>query len=253
MRTLTRLRQGAERSSVPCPTLTTTGIALRRGEVAMFAGQPGAGKSALALHVAVTSQVPTLYFCADTAAHTVTVRLLAMLTHLQQDVAEATLASDPDWAHAALAASSHIRWCFDSAPSLDDVDDEVEAYKEVLGHAPSLIVIDNLIDVSDGDDEWAAMRRTMKEIKFLARDTGAALLLLHHTSEAVKGHPCPPRSAIQGKVAQLPALIVTLEQEDGKLLLATVKNRYGPADPSGCRYRPLWFDPSTMFIGTGNG
>ncbi len=32
----------------------------------------------------------------------------------------------------------------------------------------------------DGHDEFGGMRAAMKELKYLARDTNAALLVLHH-------------------------------------------------------------------------
>jgi len=40
------------------------GIVLRRAEVSVIAGTPGAGKSTLALHIAARLKQPTLYFSA---------------------------------------------------------------------------------------------------------------------------------------------------------------------------------------------
>ena len=88
----------------------------------------------------------------------------------------------------------------------------------------------------------------MKEIKFLARETNAALLVLHHTSEAFTSGPCPPRAALQGKVAQLPALILTVNSDDNYLSVAPVKNRYGKADPSGFHYVRLQWNPAHMYV-----
>jgi hypothetical protein len=53
---------------------------------------------------------------------------------------------------------------------------------------------------------------------------------------------------LQGKVAQLPALILTVGQSNGLLGVAAVKNRYGKADQSG--KSPVWlqFNPEYMFI-----
>ena len=47
------------------------------------------------------------------------------------------------------------------------------------------------------------------------------------------GTPCQPRSAIQGKVSQLPALICTLGTVGNSMAVAVVKNRYGKADANG--------------------
>jgi hypothetical protein len=89
----------------------------------------------------------------------------------------------------------------------------------------------------------------MRELKWWARDTGAAVLVLHHTSEQYQGNPCPPRAALHGKVAQVPSLIMTLASpSEGLLACSAVKNRYGPADPSGSTALWLDYDPARMQI-----
>jgi RecA-family ATPase len=109
---------------------------------------------------------------------------------------------------------------------------------------------------TDGGEEFSSMRAIMKELKFLARDTNAAIIILHHTSEAVPGNPCQPRSALQGKVAQLPALICTLGVVGTSMAIAPVKNRYGRADANGNMLAWLSWNPEFMWIGDipeGNG
>lgn len=232
------------------PTLAAQGVEIRGSELTVIAGQPAAGKSAFALATAVRIGVPTLYFCADTAAWTMAIRAVAMTTGLPQDQVEEKLSSDPHYADGAFDSMRFIRWCFDSAPSLDDIDNEVAAYEEVWGRNPQLIVIDNLVDVSDGDDEWAAVRRTQKELKYLARETGAAVLVLHHVTEAfqVNEGSAPSRSSILGKDTRLPALVMTVTNENGFLGVAIVKNRYGKADPSGRSLTWFAFDGARMSI-----
>lgn len=226
-------------------------IKVRRSELTMIAGTPGAGKSTVALAIALRSQVPTLYICADTNPHTMAMRLYSMITGSPQRDAEVALAQSPDAAKQTLAAAEHIYWSFDSTPSLDDIDEEVAAFEEVWGISPHLIVIDNLMDVSyDSGEEFAAMRAVMKELKYLCRDTDAAILVLHHTSENFPGDPCQPSKAVQGKVNQLPALILTVGQSAsaGLLGVAPVKNRYGQADTSGKTAVWLSFAPEYMYI-----
>jgi hypothetical protein len=102
----------------------------------------------------------------------------------------------------------------------------------------------------DGHEEFGGMRQAMKELKYLARDTNACVLVLHHTKEGFAGTPCQPRSAIQGLVNQIPALILTIGQEQlGDslyLCVAAVKNRYGRADATGKTFTMLSFDPASM-------
>jgi len=233
-------------------------ILLRRSEVSMFAGAPGVGKSTLALAIALRTKVPTLYICADTGAHTMGMRLYSMITGVSQIEAERILASDENRAREVLNQAGHIKWSFESAPNLTDIDEEVLAFEEVHGENPHLIVVDNLSDITEsGGEEWSGMRATMKELKYLARDTNAAILLLHHTSESwipPQGENeiqpiCPPRYTIQGKVSQLPAMICTLGvTPSGDLAVAPVKNRYGKAVANGTEAIFLDFHPAYMYL-----
>jgi hypothetical protein len=178
-------------------------------------------------------------------------RLLSMITGLPQSEAESALQDDVEGSRKIINDSSgHIFWSFESAPSLTDLDQEVEAFEELWGCSPTLIVVDNLIDIAnDGGEEFASMRSTMKELKYLARDTNAALVVLHHTKESYPGEPCQPRSALQGMVAQLPALILTVGTDSpGYIAVAPVKNRYGKADQTGKVAYWLQFNPEIMDV-----
>jgi predicted ATP-dependent serine protease len=253
MKTLSRSVGRSDIGGEPMPAVFRTfeqnKIIFRRSEVSLIAGTPGAGKSTLALALALRMQAPTLYVSADTNAHTMAMRLYSMIEGVSQTDAEKIISEQPDLAKEKLAQARHIYWSFDSSPSLSDLDDEVTALEEMLGESPALIVVDNLMDINmDGGEEFGAMRSALKELKYLARDTNAAVVVLHHTKEGYSGTPCQPRSAVQGMVNQLPALILTVGQQDGMLGVASVKNRYGKADPSG--NSPVWlqFLPEYMFI-----
>jgi len=257
MRTLARAVGSADIGGEPLPSVFRTfdinKIVIRRAEVSMVAGTPGAGKSTLALAIALRTNVPTLYISADTNAHTMAMRLLSMITKKTQSEAESMLIEDVEGSRSVINQNSgHIFWSFDSAPTLADVDQEVLAFEELWGCAPTLIIVDNLMDISnDGGEEFAGMRSTIKELKYLARDTNAAVLVLHHTKESYTGNPCQPRSALQGMVAQLPALICTVGSDPnapGFIAVAPVKNRYGKADPSGSTAHWLQFNPEIMDV-----
>ena len=171
MKTLSRAVGRPDIGGEPMPTVFRTfdnnQIVLRRAEVSMIAGTPGAGKSTLALALALRMQAPTLYLSADTNAHTMAMRLYSMITGVSQSEAEKIISEDPINSRNNLALASHIYWSFDSAPSLSDIDDEVTAIEELLGEAPALIVIDNLMDISmDGGEEFSNMRSALKELKY---------------------------------------------------------------------------------------
>lgn len=257
MKTLQRTAVRPEAGGEPLPPVfrvfQQNNIIFRRAELTLLAGAPGAGKSSLALAIAVRLGVPTLYVSADTNAHTMAMRVLAMVGGYTQQQAEYVMESQPQVMEDTLKQTSHIFWSFDSTPTLRDLDLEVSAFETQWGVSPTLIVVDNLMDIAmDGHEEFSGMRAAMKELKYLARDTNAAMLVLHHTKESVSGVPCQPRSAIQGMVNQLPAMILTTAQEqvadNNYLCVSPVKNRYGKADPSGAYYMRLQFNPEAMQI-----
>jgi predicted ATP-dependent serine protease len=255
MRTLSRAVGSKDIGGEPIPSVfrafDLNKVVIRRSEVSMIAGTPGAGKSTLSLAIALRSKVPTLYISADTNAHTMAMRLLSMITGHSQTEAERMLLENVEETRKLINENSgHIFWSFDSAPTLGDLDQEVAAFEELWGCSPTLIVVDNLMDISnDGAEEFAGMRSTMKELKYLARDTNAAILVLHHTKESYVGNPCQPRSALQGMVAQLPALICTVgSNAPGYIAVAPVKNRYGKADATGDTVFWLQFNPEIMDV-----
>jgi predicted ATP-dependent serine protease len=255
MRTLHRAVRSMDRggAAIPMPfkTWTDNHISIRRGEVSMIAGPPGAGKSTAALAIAVKSGVPTLYASADSHESTMAIRALAMTTNMAQIDVEDQMSERPEWASDVLREKiGHIHWMFDASPTLGDLEDEISVYREIMGSDPQLIVVDNAVDVThDSGDEFSSLRSLMREVKWWARETNAAFLILHHTSEGVEGRPCPPRSALHGKIAQIPSLIVTLGSvTPGVMYAAAVKNRYGPADPTGQTFMSMEYVPSVMML-----
>jgi hypothetical protein len=127
---------------------------------------------------------------------------------------------------------------------MEDIAHSISAYVDIAGEPPALIVVDNLLnmkhDEGSGGNEWQGMRQTMKSLHWLARQTKACIWVLHHTSEQSDSYitKAPPRPAIQGKLTQLPELVVTLANENGVMYIAVVKYRHGPSDPMA--KDPLW-------------
>src|SRR5690606_26196678 len=122
----------------------------------------------------------------------------------------------------------------------DDLMLETMAFAEVHGDFPAVIVIDNLMNlVGQNEDEWGSMREHTKALHRLVRVTNASVFVLHHMGETTKDPRYPsPRSALQGKVAQLPEMILSLamDSEFGELRAAVVKSRFGKQDPTGEKF-----------------
>ena len=234
------------------PSLANEGIRFRRGQMTMIAGQPNAGKSLIALYMAVQMKVPTLYISADTDAYTTAIRAAAMVSGQQTaSVEEAFRTGDgKDFYTEELASIDHLQFDFSPSPTLDEIDLAIRAYGEAYGEYPHMIIVDNAMNVvSMHNDEWSGLREIAKAMHHIARETDAAVLLLHHTSENEGKPDVPPsRKAIQGKIAQLPELIITvaLVPHSGEFRVACVKNRFAKHSASGEQYVTLWADASRM-------
>lgn len=236
---LTRTSQAASPLPDAYPGLANSKykVRLRRGEVVMVAGPPGAGKSVFALVAALRlagQGVPVLYISADSNEATMAARAAACVTGHPVDVVARTIEIGL-WSeeYGGRMAALPIRFEYDDTdPSIDDIANGLTAFMEVWGEAPQVIVLDNLMNMSTDGDEWQGLRSAVKQLHYIARKSKACVLVLHHTSEqdgSIVGC-APPRSAIQGKVSQLPALILTIANRDGELLVGVVKNRHGPDD-----------------------
>jgi len=234
------------------PSLANEGIRFRRGQLTMIAGQPNAGKSLIALWMAVQMKVPTLYISADTDAYTTSIRAAAMITgHQVASVEEAFRTGEgKDFYTEELSSISHLQFDFAPSPTLDEVDLAIRAYGEAYGEYPHMIIVDNAMNVvSMHNDEWSGLREIAKAMHHIARETEAAVLLLHHTSENEGRPDLPPsRKAIQGKISQLPEMILTvaLVSQTGEFRVAAVKNRFAANSADGSRYVTLWADASRM-------
>ena len=247
---LSRAWGGVLTKATPLPdvwdTLASKQIKFRRGQVCMVAAAPNVGKSMFALIYAIKAKVPTLFFSADTDTATVMMRAAAHASGHNQVLVEQNLSTDSHFYDKHFDKLSHIKWVFDSSPSLDDLELEIRAYVELYGIAPELIVIDNLMNVAaETDNEWAGLRQIMMDLHDMARKTEACVLVLHHVSEQSEyGAPTnpPPRRAVHGKVSQLPALLLTLGYDPmaGELKVAAVKNRFGPHGSDGKDYVALF-------------
>jgi replicative DNA helicase len=255
---LSRAWSGVLTKATPLPDvwkgLAAEGIKFRRGQVCMIAAAPNAGKSMFSLIYAVKAKVPTLFFSADTDTTTVMMRAASHLSGHSQVSVEANLSNNSHYYDPQFEKVSHIKWVFDSSPSIDDLELEIRAYVELYGMPPELIVIDNLMNVSaETDNEWAGLRAIMMELHDMARKTEACVMVLHHVSEQSEygSQTEPPhRRAIHGKVSQLPALILTLGF-DGQAILkvAAVKNRFGPHSADGKKYAQLLVNYAAVQIG----
>ena len=221
----------------------------------MIAGEPGAGKSLLALWLAIqwakTHNLKGIYFSADSAERGQGARTLAMLSNygLTVDDADRMIEEHDPRIADDMSVLDGLLWSFENDLNYESIGEEVDAFVELWGEAPDFIFVDNLTDVDgQAEDEFGHMRRVMKGLTQLARTTGAAVVVLHHTSEdqRIRKDPCPPKWAIQGKVDQKPSLVLTVADVSTTRPVCPVKNRYGKPDPTGRDAMYLGWNPRTF-------
>lgn len=229
------------------PALEQAKIRARMGTATFVAGPPGAMKTGFTLFYLMRLGLPTLYMSADAEDFEMDERAAAAISGDSMDLVR----RNPEgYAEMVRDHTKHIRLVFEDSPTYDDLELEVAAYAEVFGRYPSIIAIDNLMNlVGEQENEWAAMRDSARVIHKLTRTTGAALFVLHHMADdrADPSNPAP-RSKLQGKVGQLPKAIWSLALDGDQLKLAPVKNRWGPGDASGKSFVTLYVDPGTSRI-----
>lgn len=218
----------------------------------MLAGAPGAFKSALALNLLARwakQGVYGLYFSADADEFTTAKRTAAIITGRPVETVEAGMrGSQAHVYRSALMQMEHTRWVYKAA-DIEEIDRHLRGFESVYGSFPHVVFIDNLLNMTDMGEDWAACREFIRNLDILAREAECHVCVLHHTSESSynPGFP-PPRSAILGKITQFPRLIITVGVNESTLNVACVKNTNGPQDPTGHTFFPLVVDAERMTI-----
>jgi energy-coupling factor transporter ATP-binding protein EcfA2 len=231
-------------------------ITLRRGQLAVIAGGPGVGKSTVALTLALKSGTPTLYFSPDSDASIQIARSYSILTGnpMTQGTTYASNESSIE------VVQAPIRFNFLAGPTFFDIENSVEAFEELYGEYPHLIVIDNITNVRSGlqdndTDPFSGLEGLLDYCNTMARETQACVLGLHHVTGQYNDNDRPiPLSGVKGQVGRTPRLILTVHKQAGYggqadlLRFSMVKNTGGRADASGQSFAELEFDGEYMRI-----
>lgn len=270
---MTAWQSAAQRGSAgdplpnPFKALKRMGINILRGQLALIAAAPGGAKSALTLAYALKGRIPTMYFSADSDSFTQATRMISMELGWPLDKSAAAVrdgrlpAETLTWDVAPdNPGGIPIRLNYTAQPTLDTIKNGLDAYLEVFGEYPELVVIDNITNVITGvaandEDPFGGLEVLMDYLHEVARETGAAVVGLHHVKGDYNDGDKPiPLGGIKGQIGRVPELVLSLHRVAStyggdSLRVSVIKNRSGKADPSGRTYAELKFEGRTMTIG----
>lgn len=244
---------------MPVKGLKKHDIHIRKGQLTMVAAAPGLGKTAIIQAILHHGDGPkaknsVLYFSADSGPEVMYERAGALSMRLDtQSVREMVESGNTAQVDAAIKARhGHISYVFTSNPSQAQIMAELEAYVDLHGRFPDVVVQDNVKDLvpTDDPDEFRALEDAAVFLKNLARDAGIAVIGLHHVGGAYENGMTPVgQDGIRGKIAKTPALIFTFYKDvEGTYRWCTVKNRSGKADAAANFWIPLAVDLARMEV-----
>lgn len=231
------------------------GILIRKGQLTLISAGSGTGKSAFTQAIVQRGNDEgdvnrTFYFSADSDSSVMFKRAASIASgYTMTDVEHRLNTTDGKGLDDQVnAATKHIWWDFTSSPTQEHVTESLEAYALVMGDYPEVIVMDNIKNLwSDDLDEFRGLEDSAVFLSGVARDTGAAVIALHHVlGEFDNGISPIPMSGVRGKISKTPEVILTLHRSELTLNVSPVKNRNGKADPSGRWFLPIKADLSTM-------
>lgn len=227
-------------SPLPAPftVLDFNQIQFRHGATSMIAGTPGSFKSVLALNMLAEWArlgIGCLYFSADSEEFTVVKRLGGILTGDPIDLVEKKiLQGSPGRYVQALRKIEGAEFEY-AQMDMAGIANHVKSYEAIYGAYPEAIFVDNLIDFVESPDDWGGMLIMTRELDALARSTKSHICILHHarlrmndkTKQPDYGRP-PADYEIQGKITQIPRLVLTVTAANLTVKVACVKNTNGP-------------------------
>lgn len=259
MLTLTRAKRARGEAGDPLPTVFETlareTVHIRKGQFTLVAAAPGVGKSVFGMALALRSGVPGYYASADTDAFTMYLRAGSMFTGWRTNDIEAAVSGGMTAeVDAHLEKVNHVRFDFSGRIEIPSLEEELKAYAMTYGEWPSLIAIDNLSNIDMDGDGQQALENSCDYLHELSRETGAAVIALHHVTGPYDDGITPvPLSGLRGKISKVPEMVLTLYRDPsvglsglGSLFVCPVKNRTGKADPSGGWSLPLRYEPPRM-------
>jgi len=161
-------------------------VRLHTKELVVMAGAPGGGKSTLSVNLAMSLDVPTLYFAQDSPASVLS-RMAALAIGQETTQAHDLIASAEERSLLSRRLeSTRPTLVFNrGAVTTERVRASALALREWLGVAPPLVILDNLIDmvaVGSNPAESSFYATILPELKQMANELNMCIIVLHHVT-----------------------------------------------------------------------
>lgn len=224
----------------------------RKGELMMFSGRSGSGKSTFSLFWLAKMNLDALYFSSDMTASQVGYKLAAMMLEEDMDGIEREWREGESAHERVLSSLADLRLSFSyGGITYAKIESTLDAYVELHDKWPDMIIIDNLMDVEGCESDYTAQQEAMQYLHEVKSQTGASVLVLHHCSDkswdaATDPFSPPGRKEIKNGMSEKPEQILTLalNPHTGDCNVAVVKQRMGKSDPTGRSYATIGAVPS---------
>lgn len=243
---------------MPWSQLKAAGAHIRKGQLTLLVASAGTGKSLFA-HSLVqrgddNGNVNHTFYCsADSDSSVMFKRSAALATgYAMSDIDRLVRDNNVDGLEGEVAnATGHVRLDFSAQITDQDLLDNLDAYGEIWGRRPEVLVVDNLTNLSvGGDDEGGSLQEACFFLQELAREMNCAVVATHHTNAAheASGEPVP-LSGVKDRISKTPEVILTMFRSGESLGVSVVKNRSGKAYADGSNPVMLHADLSRMRLG----
>ena len=163
-------------------------LELHTKELVVVAGAPTAGKSVFMLNYVMGTDEPTLYVAQDSAP-SVFARTAALALGRKINTIKDSLRDNDD----RLAIIDELRgeypnlFIHDGPVTVEELEQRILALTEILGKAPTFVVIDNLIDMiipGHNHTEMSFYAEALNPLKQMAIKYNICMVALHHVTRA---------------------------------------------------------------------
>lgn len=228
-------------------------VTLYTRQLVMLAGGPGGGKSTIAVNLAMAVDAPVLYIAQDSEQSVIS-RMAAI--GLGIDVADAADRMQKERTRLEMgSALAEIRPSLviaTGAHTVELIEERILALTEWLGHAPRMVILDNLIDTLAPGFHYndpGFYSYLLPQLKQQAQDLDTCMIVLHHVrrssdsgSIGTGSRPMRMDDLLYAGERETRHVWGVYHRDKHHMKVQVLKQTDGPADPDGAlEVELLWY------------